>query len=199
MNDKKIYQLLQEWYPELESLKIPNKKFRRNFNNFCEWLSPKRIEQPVGEDGVQEYKYRGYFLSIDRNQHFENGIENCALFQDLNVDVNEIQNRIELRTEPLFEHFEKYKDLIGNFYALRSHVYDIVLEEIYNEVIKHGYRMLLIYAADQTWMAVPDDAKKIDKFITLFRNQFLDSNPTIEFYERFEPFSLSGLSMMLKY
>ncbi|RZG75596.1 hypothetical protein EXU29_01685 [Acinetobacter wuhouensis] len=192
MDDKKIYQLLQAWFPELESLKIPKKKMRRDFETFYYWLSPQDITEPTTEDDLQEYKYRGYFLSIDRDQHFDNGIEVCALFQDLNVDVEAIQNRIELRTAPLFEHYEKYKDLIGNFYALRSHVYDIVLEEIYNEVRKHGYRMLLIYASEQIWMAVPDQQKKIAQFIKLFRKQFIGSRPSIEYYERFKPFNLSS-------
>lgn len=191
MDDKKIYQLLQEWFPELNVLKIPPKKMRRDFEVFNDWLSPRDITVPSGEDESQEYKYRGYFLSIDRDQHMDNGIETCALFQDLGVDPNEIQNRIELRTDPLFEHYEKFKDLLGDFYALRSHVYDIVLEEIYKQVIKYGYRMLLIYAADQIWIAVPDQPKKIKKFIKLFEKQFKDVHPTIEYYERYQPFNLS--------
>ncbi len=192
MDDKKIYQLLQTWFPELELLKIPKKKMRRDFETFYYWLSPQDISEPATEDDLREYKYRGYFLSIDRDQHFDNGIETCALFQDSNVDVDAIQNRIELRTAPLFEHFEKYKDLIGNFYALHSHVYDIVLEEIYNEVRKQGYRMLLIYASEQIWMAVPDQPKKIQQFMKLFRKQFIGSHPSIEYYERFKPFNLSN-------
>lgn len=192
MSDKRIYRLLQEWFPELLTVKIPKKNIRRDFDAFCDWMAPKRITVSTDE-GDHQYRYRGYFLGIDRSQHFDNGIETCALFQDFNVDVNEIQNRIERRTEPLFEHYEKYKKLIGDFYAIHSHVYDVVLEEIYNEVRKHGYRMLLIYAADQMWLAVPDQPKKIEQFIELFRKQFKGMSLSIEYYERFTPFSLSAV------
>ena len=184
MNDKKIYHFLQELYPELESLKIPKKEFRRDFDYFYEWLYPIKIEQPVSDEDSQGDKYRGYFLSIDRDQHMDNGIDTCAVFQDLNVDVNALENRIENRTEALFEHYEKYKDLLNGFYALRSHVYDVVLEEIYNEVIKQGYAMLLIHHVEMIWMVVPNDPKKISKFIKLFTKQFVGSKPRIELYER---------------
>ena len=184
MNDKKIYHFLQELYPELESLKVPKKEYRRDFNYFYEWLYPIQIEQPVSDEDSRGYKYRGYFLSIDRDQHMENGIDSCAIFQDINVDVKALENRIETRTEALFEHYEKYKDLLNGFYALRSHVYDVVLEEIYNEVIKQGHAMLLIHHVEMIWMVVPNDPKKISKFIKLFKKQFVGSKPRIELYER---------------
>lgn len=85
----------------------------------------------------------------------------------------EMRQRIETRTA-LFEHYEKYQELIGRFYELHSHVYDVVLEEIYNEVRKQEYRMLLIYEMDIVWVAVPDQPEKIKKFLRLFQRQFKD-------------------------
>ena len=184
MDDKKIYEFLQDWFPELKQRKIPKKKYRRDYREFSYWMGP----IAKGET------YRGYLQSIDRQQHFDNGVESCALFQDRNVNAEEMQQRIETRTAPLFEHYEKYQELIGRFYELHSHVYDVVLEEIYNEVRKQEYRMLLIYEMDIVWVAVPDQPEKIKKFLRLFQRQFKDSCPRTEVYERFDLASSGWLS-----
>lgn len=189
MNDKKIFKILQKWFPELKGKELPKKKERRNYEYFYYWLAPTEIktpDQPSDPEEYQEKRYRGYLLDIDRQQHFSNGVESSAVFQDYGVDAEAIQNRIEVKTEPLFEHYEKYKDLIGDYYALNSHVIDIVLKEIYGEIKRINHRMILISTLSFDWLAVPDQLEEIEEFIRLFQKQFKNPAPRIEVYEVFD-------------
>ncbi|WP_445116006.1 hypothetical protein [Acinetobacter sp. WZC-1] len=176
MDDKKIYQLLQHWFPALKARKIPKKKHRRDYEMFLEWLYNEKMDDP----------HSGYLMHIDQQQYVANGLRSCAVLQQHAVNIEKIQQHVEQRVTPLFSHYEKYQQVIGKYYSLQCQVYDIVMEEIFNAVKSVGHEMLLIHAAEYYWMAIPEDDVKIEKFCRLFEKQFKDYGIRIEHYQLYE-------------
>lgn len=176
MDDKKIYTQLLHWFPELELRKIPKKKYRRNFQNFLEWIAAEKSGN----------SYRSYLMKIDRNVYSENGLEYSAILHDHHVDIQAVQTIIRKRAKPLFEHFEKHKEVIGRYYNVHDQVYDIIFEEILNAAKTRKFEMLLIYAEHFYWLVVPNEDSKIEKFCKLFEKQFKGEEVLIEHYAIFD-------------
>ncbi|MEG0132130.1 MAG: hypothetical protein RR677_11745 [Acinetobacter sp.] len=176
MDDKKIFKILQHWFPELLDRKIPKKKKRKDFEEFLGWLVAEKVVNHL----------RAYVMKIDRHTFHENEIERSAVFQDHHLDSQHIQSTIRLRAKPILEHFEKHKSIIGRYYNVQDQVFDIVFEEILTILKLHNFELLLIYADDYYWLAVPNQDHKIEKFCKHFNKQFHDEDITIEHYALFD-------------
>ena len=172
MDNKKIYQMLQQWFPELRQRPLPKKKHREQFEVFINWLYPEKMGG----------RYSTFLMKINRNEFHENEIERCAIFHEFSTDSSIIQTRIRQRAQPLFEHYEQHKEAIGRYYNVQDQVYDIIFEEILLEARRHQYELLLIYAEDYYWLLVPNHDDEIEKFSRRFNKQFKDEDISIEHY-----------------
>ena len=172
MDDKKIFKILQGWFPLLKQRKIPKKKCRTNFQQFLAWIASEKVAQHE----------HAYLMSVDSENPYENGLEQCAMLQHINIDMGLTQQEIRKRTTPLYKHYETHKAVIGKYYNVNAHVFDIVFEEIYNFLKSQNYELLIIYADTAYWMAVPDEDVKIHKFCKSFSKQFKDEGICIEHY-----------------
>lgn len=176
MDDKKIFKILQHWFPELQQRDIPKKKNRKSFDVFLNWLEAEKFGG----------RFRAYLMKIDRMKFQENEIERSAIFHEYAVDSSNLQTQIRERTKPLFEHYEQHKEVIGRYYNVQDQVYDIVFEEILKVARQHDYELLLIYAEDYHWLLVPNQDHKIEKFCKHFNKQFHDQDVSIEHYALFD-------------
>lgn len=176
MDDKKIFKILQHWFPELLERKIPKKEKRKDFEEFLGWLVAEKVANHL----------RAYMMKIDRHAFHENEIERSAVFQYYNVDSQNLQTTIRQRAKPILAHFEKHKAVIGRYYNVQDQVFDIVFEEILTLLKVHNFELLLIYADDYYWLAVPNEDHKIEKFCKHFNKQFHDEDISIEHYALFD-------------
>ena len=176
MDDKKIFKILQHWFPALEQRDIPKKKHRKRFVEFLNGIEAEKFGG----------RFRGYLMKIDRMQFHENEIERCAVFHEYAVDSLGIQTQIRERAKPLFDHYEVHKDVIGRYYNVQDQVYDVVFEEILKQARQHDHELLLIYAEDYYWLIVPNHEYKIEKFCKCFNKQFHDEDVSIEHYALFD-------------
>ena len=172
MDDKKIFKLLQRWYPALELKKIPKKKQRCIFQQFQAWLFAEAVTQHEP----------AYLMAVDAENPHENGLERCAVLQHSQIDISRTQQDIRQRTMPLYQHYEQHKQVIGKYYNVDAQVFDIVFEEIYELLKAHHFELLIIYAETAYWMAVPEDEVKIRKFCKAFAKQFKAEGICIEHY-----------------
>lgn len=172
MDDKKIFKILQGWFPLLKHHEIPKKKYRGDFQQFRAWLATEQA-------GQHEH---AYLMSIDVENPYENGLERCAMLQHKNIDMGLIQQSIRNRATPLYQHYQKHKEVIGKYYNVNAHVFDIVFEEIYAFLKLQNFELLIIYAETAYWMAVPDEDVRIHKFCKSFSKQFKHEGICIEHY-----------------
>lgn len=172
MNDKKIYQWLQAWYPELQTRKIPKAKNRRSFEQFKLWLLAEK-------EGISE---RSFLLALDPLKFTEKDLACSAVLQNLNIDFNQIYPQITEQTQPVFAHYESLKNAVSKCYNLQEQVAEIILDELYGLLKQHQHKLLLICAEQYYWMAVHQDVEKIHKFCKKFEKQFKDEELKIEIY-----------------
>ncbi|KAF1027693.1 MAG: hypothetical protein GAK29_00504 [Acinetobacter bereziniae] len=76
MDDKKIYKILQHWFPELKQRDVPKKKSRQSFEEFLNWIAAEKFGG----------RFRAYLMKIDRMEFHENQIERSAVFHEYAVD-----------------------------------------------------------------------------------------------------------------
>lgn len=172
MNEKKIYKLLKQWFLELSEREIPSKKHILKFKYFVEFLSHERIG----------HRYRGYLMKIDPDSYLDNGLEYSASFYDHQIHTDPIQAKIREQATSLFEHYQKYQSVIGQYYNVYQQIYDLTINEISKVAQQCGAELLLIYAETYYWMIVPSDEKMIQKFCQNFNKQFQNDGVSIEHY-----------------
>lgn len=176
MDDKKIFKILQYWFPELTQQKIPKKDNRHIFQQFSHWLM-------IAEENVQSYKYLMHFNGESSDDH---QLQHCMILKQLSVDSSIIQQRIQAKIAPLRLHYEKHKDIIGQYYNLNDQIFDLVFEEISALLTLQAHELLIIYAEQIYWMAVPDQQVKIRKFCKYFNKQFKSEGICIEHYTKID-------------
>lgn len=172
MDDKKIFKILQGWFPLLEQREIPKKKHRHFFEQFLAWMAAEKVAN----------HFQAYLMSVDSENPHENGLERCAILQHMNIDMGLTQQKIRKRTTPLYEHYKKHKETIGKYYNVNAQAFDIVFEEIYALLKSQNLELLIIYAEAAYWMAVPNEDVEIHKFCKSFSKQFKDEAICIEHY-----------------
>lgn len=173
MDDKKIYKILQMWFPALAQRKLPKKDQRHIFNAFLAWMNGHSDDDP----NVR------YLMTIHHQHYVQNGLELSALLQKQQVNVVETQQRIYQRVQPIIEHFEQHKAMIGRYYNVQDQIFDLVFEEIKQLLATQEMELLLICTqTDYHWIAVPKDAEKIEKFCHSFEKLFKNEQVSIEQY-----------------
>lgn len=174
MNDKKIYKILQHWFPLLRNAEMPKKKHRQNFETFVQWMEIATLGDQC------------YLMSMKTDHFFENELEKSTVFQDERVDLEVLQKKIATKAQPILEHYAQHQHVIGRYYNVNDQVLDIVLEEILAVAQPLNFELLLIYAERYYWLLVPNDEVKIEKFCKAFNKQFKEHNIVIEHYEHYE-------------
>lgn len=172
MDDKKIYQWLQSWYPELQTRKIPKSKNRRSFEQLSLWLLSEKEEQ-------QE---RSFIMTFDPLNFTEANLANSAVLQDLDVSISDMYHHIAKQIQPIYSHYEKSKQLLGKYYNVQEQLAEIILNAIYHELSTYKYELLLVCAERYYWLAVHQDAEKLPKFLKKFDKQFKAEDVTIHHY-----------------
>lgn len=172
MGSKKLYKMLQHWFPELIDHELPSAEQRDQYAVFLEWLWIR--------DANPE---RHYVMYLDPQHYYENGLNCSALIQDHRIDTVQVQRLIRERITPLLRHYEQHKHVIGTHCDFRGQVYDIVLQEICKLLKSLNYELLLLCATDYHWLAVPNQPEEIDRFCRLFEKQFKHAHKNIEHYQ----------------
>ncbi len=172
MDDKKIYKLLQSWFPELQTRKIPKAKNRRDFEQFRLWLIAEK-------QGKHE---RAFLMPLNPTQVLENHLANNAVLQDLKLNFAVLQQQLRVQIEPLLAHYAQHKQVIGKYYNVNEQVLEIALREICMQLHGAGSELLVIYAEHPYWIAVPAGAEKIEKFCKKFEKQFKNEQIAIEIF-----------------
>lgn len=172
MDDKKIYQWLQSWYPELQTRKIPKSKNRRSFEQLSLWL--------LSEKKAQDE--RSFIMTFDPLDFTEADLARSAVLQDLQIDTVQMHHDIVKQTQPIYTHYEKSKQLLGKYYNVQEQLAEIILNAIYQELSTYKYELLLICAEQYYWLAVHQDAEKLHKFLKRFEKQFKAEDIAIHHY-----------------
>lgn len=172
MNEKKIYKILKQWFPELLEREIPSKKHIRKFKYFIQFLSHEKLG----------HRYRGYLMKIDPESYLDNGLDYAAVLQDEGIAADPIQAKIRNQVTPLIEHYQKHQNIIGHYYDVNQQIIDLSVKEI--SLIAHQceYELLLIYAEQYYWIMVPSEEKVIQKFCQNFNEQFQYDHVSVEHY-----------------
>ena len=174
MNDKKIYKILQQWFPELDFKKVPKESQRRDFSHFKAWMMTEK----------NKAYSRSYLMAVHPEHALDSQIHQAAVLQDLAIDLDKAQFEIMQAVQPMLYHYEKNKDKIGKNYQVQEQVIELILSHIYERLLAHNYKMLLIYADQYYWIAVPEHAEKINKFCKKFEKQFKDEQLKIELFSK---------------
>lgn len=174
MDDKKIYKILQHWFPLLRNAEVPKKKDRQSFETFLQWMD------------AAVFGNQCYLMKMKPDHFFDNELEKSTIFQDERVDIECLKQKIIAKAQPILEHYEQHKNVIGRYYNVHDQVLDIVLEEILDLAQQYKFELLLIYAEDYYWLLVPDDEAKIEKFCKAFSKQFKHQEIKIEHYEKYQ-------------
>lgn len=172
MNDKKIYQWLQAWYPELQTRKIPKSKNRRSFEQFGLWLLSEKKERHE----------RTFIMRFDPLNFMEADLARSAVLQDLQINVAQIHQDITQKIHPVYVHYEKSKQLLGKYYNVQEQLAEMILNALCQELSRYQYQLLLICSEQYYWLAVHQDAEKMHKFCKKFEKQFKDEELKIEVY-----------------
>lgn len=173
MDDKKIYKILQHWFPLLKNADIPKKKHRQNFADFMQWMKD------------ASFANHSYIMKMQPDCFFENEMQHSTILQDFQIDIARLKKNITAKADPILAHFEQHKAVIGRYYNVNDQILDIVLEEVLTVAEQIQFALLLVYADDYYWCLVPNDEAKIEKFCKSFNKQFKDQNIMIEHYERY--------------
>ncbi|MDM1758015.1 MULTISPECIES: hypothetical protein [unclassified Acinetobacter] len=173
MDDKKIYKILQHWFPLLKNAEIPKKKYRKNFSDFLQWIKEENFATLL------------YMMKMQPDCLFENEMEQSAVLQDFQIDLTVLKDNIAAKADPILAYFEQHKAVIGRYYDVNEQILDILLEEVLTVAEQIDYQLLLVYAEAYYWLLVPNDEAKIEKFCKSFNQQFKDHNILIEHYERY--------------
>ncbi|RLL50183.1 hypothetical protein D9K79_00020 [Acinetobacter cumulans] len=172
MNDKKIYKILQEWFPELDFKKVPKESQRRDFEHFKAWMMTEKNKGYT----------RTYLMALHPEHALESHIHQAAVLQDLALDLEKAQFEIMQAVQPTLYHYEKNKANIGKNYQVQEQVIEMILSKIYERLDAYNFRMLLIYADQYYWIAVPAHAEKLNKFCKKFEKQFKAEQLKIELF-----------------
>lgn len=172
MGTQSMYKLLQQWFPELSYRDLPPKQQREQYDVLIEWLAV--------STGPQDF--RSYLMRMHSEQYLQNGLNHSAILQDLAVDTTITQQQIHARCLPIYEHYDKYKQVIGVHCDQYGQMHDIVIEEIFKLLKGLNYAMLLVYGTEYHWLAVPNHEVQIASFCRLFNQYFKDQDQNIEHY-----------------
>ena len=172
MDDKKIYKQLQDWFPELNCKKVPKESQRRDFQSFKAWMVTEK-------NGRQA---RSYLMPLHPAQPLRHSLGHSAVLQDMRLDLEKAHLEMEQAAQPTLRNYEQHKAEIGKNYSVQEQVAEIVLSEICSLLRQCGCRMLLIYADQYYWIAVPEHAEKVNKFCKKFEKQFKADEVRIELF-----------------
>lgn len=172
MNDKKIYKWLQAWFPELDYKKVPKEKQRRDFEHFKAWM--------VVEKGGK--KTRSFLMSVHPARLQNNTVASSAVLQDLNLNLDKMHFELIQTIQPILVHYELNQQNIGKNYAVHEQAAEMLLSKIYQLLKEKKLKMLLIYADQYYWIAVPEHAEKVNKFCKKFEKQFKADDVRIELF-----------------
>lgn len=173
MDNKKVYMILQHWFPKLIQQDLPIRSLRAHYEEMVHWLSR----------GVPSAVSKQYLMVIAKDQYHENGLHNCAVLKNHTAEVDQTQLKIWSRVANMIQYYDRYKDEIGRNCSLKLQIYDVVFEEIYYLLQKLNYELLLIRGEEYHWLAVPNDQDNIDLFCCLFDRLFADQGWCIEHYQ----------------
>lgn len=173
MDNKKIYTILQHWFPELIQRDLPMRSLRVQYYEMVHWLTTDK----------SQYRAKQFLMRIAKDQQYENVLQDCAVLKNHITEVEQAQLNILSKTTAIIRYYDLYKDEIGQHCDLNLQIYNEVFEEIYNLLQQLNYELLLIRGEEYHWLAVPNDLDNIDLFCCLFERLFTDQGWCIEHYQ----------------
>lgn len=150
-----LYSALQQSFSPLQVVNLPQQQ--DDFNEFCNWLN-----------------HHGSNLQyVELKEYYDNGIEQCLLLQQYQVDIDALQNKIEAEIEAAFpdeaEEIENVEDQYIDFYDT---AFDTLFDNIKVVADSLGLKLLVIVRENPYWMVVPNHEENIQQIIQAFNHVF---------------------------
>lgn len=152
-----LYSTLKQSFRPLETAHLPEQK--DDFETLCDWLN-------------QQGSNLQY---VELKQYFDNGLEDCQLFQQHHVDISVLQEKIDHDIEAALpdEDQEDECDQAIDFYDT---VFDTLFDNIKAVADPLGLKLLVVVRENPYWMVVPNHDEKIQKLIQSFNSIFAKDN-----------------------
>lgn len=173
VNNKQIYQILTEWYPELSHYQLPDRQQRLQFEALHQWLC----------SAHQHHRPRRYIMGIETQRYLEQELNHNAVLQDLMFDIDDLQGQIRQAAIEITQYYEQHQNSIGSHCNLHSHLVENFLKRLTKAVDAAQHQVLLIYGPQLYWLVVPFDLDRIELFCLLFNKQFRQFEQRIEHYQ----------------
>ncbi|ENW83692.1 hypothetical protein F909_00353 [Acinetobacter sp. ANC 3929] len=151
-----LYQLCHQVFPEL--VQVPEPTHPHNFYQFMNWSN-------TLHSNIQY---------VELKEYYDNGTDKCYQLQQAQVDIEQLNNRIEAEVEQLFAEYTDTTADEQNEIDFAEHIYAILFNNIYAVAEQHGLALLLISNENPYWMLVPDLTEQIDRLIEAFNATFSD-------------------------
>ena len=151
-----LYPLCQQVFPELTQ--VPYPAHAQDFHQFINWVN-------TLHSNIQY---------VELKEYYNNDTDKCYQLQQAQVDIEQLNNRIEAEVEQLFAEFAESAPEQQNEIDFAEHIYAILFDNIDAVAEQHGLALLLISNENPYWMLVPDQTEQINRLIEAFNTTFSD-------------------------
>ncbi|USA47059.1 hypothetical protein NDN11_02695 [Acinetobacter sp. C26M] len=151
-----LYSLCQQVFPEL--VQVPYPIHTQDFYQFINWVN-------TLHSNIQY---------VELKEYYDNDTNKCYQLQQTQVDIEQLNNRIEVEVEQLFAEYADSTPEQQNETDFAEHIYSILFDNIYAVAEQHGLALLLISNENPYWMLVPDQPEQIKQLIEAFNTTFFD-------------------------
>lgn len=151
-----LYPLCQQVFPELTQ--VPHPAHAHDFHQFINWVN-------TLHSNIQY---------VELKEYYDNDTDKCYQLQQAQVDIEQLNNRIEAEVEQVFAEYAESAPEQQNEIDFAEHIYAILFDNIYAVAEQHGLALLLISNENPYWMLVPDQTEQINHLIEAFNATFSD-------------------------
>lgn len=151
-----LYSLCQQVFPELTQ--VPYPLHPHDFHQFINWAN-------TLHSNIQY---------VELKEYYDNGSDQCYQLQQTQIDIEQLNNRIESEVEQLFAEYADATQDEQNEIDFAEHIYAILFDYLYAVAEQHDLALLLISNEKPYWMLVPDQAEQIKHLIEAFNSTFSD-------------------------
>lgn len=173
MDSKKIYLILQHWFPKLNQYDLPPRAMRGSYDVLLRWLQP----------DAEALAATHFLMNIQSTQDQKYGLFDSALLRDNPSELAQTLSNIQVKIVGIAQYYQQHQAQMGRHCCMQGQIYQAILAEIYLLLQRLNYELLLISAEQYHWLAVPDNQDLIDSFCYCFTRLFAAEGYSIEHYQ----------------
>ena len=151
-----LYSVLQQSFSLLQKHSLPQQK--DDFNAFCNWLN-------------QQGSHLQY---VELAEYYDNGLEQCLLLQQHDVDIDALQNKIDVDIATVLSSQDQVleQDQQERYIDLCDTAFDSLFDNIKAVADPIGLKLLVVMREHPYWMVVPNRDEQVQKLIQAFNYVF---------------------------